>query len=196
MRRPTITKERILTCSGRLFNTKGYKATSLSDITTATGLTKGAIYRHFKNKEMLEADTFAHLSNIVLTNVRECVVAKKTAPQKLRAIFRYFESYISSPPVVGGCPLQNMAIESDDADPALRKKAAVVMDVLRDSLLRILENGMRHRQLKAGLNKEHYASVIIAALEGAIMMSKLRKKSDDIRHVIKHLEHMLLEIER
>ncbi|MEP0479738.1 MAG: TetR family transcriptional regulator, partial [Nonlabens sp.] len=54
MRDPEHTKATILKESANLFNAQGYKATSLSDITTATGLTKGAIYKHFKNKEDLE----------------------------------------------------------------------------------------------------------------------------------------------
>ncbi|MEP2968608.1 TetR/AcrR family transcriptional regulator, partial [Nonlabens ulvanivorans] len=48
MRNPQLTKDIIIKESADLFNTKGYKATSLSDITTATGFTKGAIYKHFK----------------------------------------------------------------------------------------------------------------------------------------------------
>ena len=56
MRSPEVTRERILRQSGKLFNTQGYKATSLSDITEASGLTKGAIYQHFENKEKLDGE--------------------------------------------------------------------------------------------------------------------------------------------
>ena len=42
MRDPQGTRETILKKSGVLFNTQGYKATSISDITEATGFTKGA----------------------------------------------------------------------------------------------------------------------------------------------------------
>ena len=56
MRNPEQTREKILKKSGLLFNTQGYKATSISDITSATGFTKGAIYRHFKSKEELEKE--------------------------------------------------------------------------------------------------------------------------------------------
>ena len=54
MRDADLTIEKILEKSGILFNTQGYKATSISDITDLTGLTKGAIYRHFENKQDLE----------------------------------------------------------------------------------------------------------------------------------------------
>src|SRR5687768_11625009 len=117
MRNPDATKERILTKSGVLFNTQGYKATSISDITTSTGFTKGAIYRHFSSKAALEKETLFHLSSIMFATLQGRIKCESTAGDKLRAIFRYFESYISSPPVKGGCPLMNAAIEADDSNP-------------------------------------------------------------------------------
>ena len=62
MRNSEITKNKVLKESIKLFNTKGYKTTSLSDITLATGFTKGAIYRHFENKEDLEIVSKASIS--------------------------------------------------------------------------------------------------------------------------------------
>jgi len=195
MRSQEVTKERILKQSGRLFNTQGYKATSLSDITKASGLTKGAIYQHFKNKERLEAETLTHLSMIMFGRLKEQIKAKATAPEKLKAIFHYFESYITHPPLKGGCPLLNAAVESDDSNPPLRKRAVVILDSLRDSIMRILDNGIRYGQLKRGMDKEHVATLIIATLEGAIMMSKLRGNNRDICNVIRHLEKVVNEIE-
>jgi hypothetical protein len=77
----------------------------------------------------------------------------------------------------------------------LRKRAVVILDSLRDSIMRILENGIRHGQLNPEMDKEQLATLIIATLEGAIMMSKLRGNNRDICHVIRHLEKVVSEIE-
>ena len=62
------TKERILTTALRLFARDGYEAVSVSDIAQALGMTKGALYRHYKSKRdlfdsmiarMLELDSSA-----------------------------------------------------------------------------------------------------------------------------------------
>lgn len=195
MRDPDKTRERILVKSGGLFNTQGYKATSISDITAATGFTKGAIYRHFKNKAVLEKETLFHLSSIMLEKLQGRIKAEKTAGSKLRSIFKFFESYITNPAIKGGCPLMNVAIEADDAHPLLRKEAVKILDILRDSVIRILKNGIRYGQIKHNIDLEYYASLIIAGLEGAIMMSKLRGDNEDIRRVVKHLELQLRQIE-
>lgn len=195
MRNAEITKEKILKKSGLLFNTQGYKATSISNITDATGFTKGAIYRHFGSKAILEKETLYHLSNIMFESMRNTIKEKTNAPDKLRAVCRYFETYISKPPVKGGCPLLNVAIEADDAHPVLRKGALKIMDSMRQALITILDNGVKYKQLKPAIDKGFYATVIIASLEGAIMMSKLRGNDEDIKHVIQHLENLICEIE-
>ncbi len=47
------TSQRILNQAMRIFLEKGYHGTSIDEITKAAGLTKGALYWHFKNKEDL-----------------------------------------------------------------------------------------------------------------------------------------------
>src|SRR5688572_13250128 len=195
MRNPEATKETILKQSGILFNTQGYKATSLSNITDATGFTKGAIYRHFTSKDELEIETLIHLSGIMNSKVRDRIKEQPTAGHKLRAVIQFFESYISDPPVEGGCPLLNAAVEADDAHPRLRKTALEILNGLRTSLISILAKGIYYKQLKKGIDKEMYATLFIASLEGAIMMSKLSGNDDDIRRIIKHLEKQIAEIE-
>lgn len=195
VRNPEITKEKILKQSGNLFNTQGYKATSISDITKATGLTKGAIYRHFENKAVLEMETLSHLSAQMFSYLRVKIKEQQTAPEKLRAIFHFFETYVSKPPVKGGCPLLNVAIEVDDAHPALRKRAVLMLDLFKEAIITILDNGVKYNQLKPDIDKEYYSTVIIAGLEGAIMMSKLRGNDDDIARVARHLTQVIKEIE-
>ncbi|MBL0740950.1 TetR/AcrR family transcriptional regulator [Chryseolinea lacunae] len=194
MRDPEATRDKILKKSGILFNTKGYKATSISEITDATGFTKGAIYRHFKSKEELEKESLFQLSTIMMEELRRRIKEELTATDKLLAVLRYFESYISKPVVKGGCPLMNAAIEADDAHPVLRKTALKILDILHQSLVTILDNGIRYKQLKPDLDKDHFATVVIASLEGAIMMSKLRNNNVDIRRVMKHLENQLNDL--
>jgi TetR/AcrR family transcriptional repressor of nem operon len=195
MRNPEETREKILKKSGILFNTHGYRATSISDITDSTGLTKGAVYRHFDNKEELEKEALYYLSSIMFDNVKGVIKAQPTAGQKLRAMCKYFESYIDTTPVKGGCPLLNAAIEADDSHPTLRKAAIKILDILHNSFVLILEKGIKYKQLKTAIEKDYYASLFIASLEGAIMMSKLRGNNKDVKRVIKHLEQVIVEIE-
>lgn len=195
MRDPEVTIERILEKSGALFNTQGYKATSLSEITDATGLTKGAIYRHFKSKEDLEKKALYYLSSRLYEKLRTAIKAQPTAGKKLHAMFAFFNSYITNPPIDGGCPLMNAAVEADDSHPILRQGALRILNDLQTSIVTVLDNGIKHGQIKPDIDKNYYATVIFASLEGSIMMSKLRGNNDDIRTVISHLDKLVREIE-
>ena len=195
MRQPEATKARILKQAGHLFNTQGYKATSISDITTATKLTKGAIYRHFKSKNELEKEALLYLSQTMFGQLRTQIKEQPNASGKLKALFGFFETYISNPPVKGGCPLLNVSTEADDAHPELRKQAVLILNMLRDAIITMLSNGVKYGQLKPTIQQEYYASIIIGMLEGAIMMSKLRGNNKDIKMAIRHLERVLVEIE-
>lgn len=194
-RNPGETRSRILRQSGALFNTQGYKATSISDITTATGYTKGAIYRHFKSKAALEKATLNHLASLMFDELRARIRRETTAGDKLRAVFRYFESHLKNPVVKGGCPLMNAAIEADDANPPLRKEVVKIFDMLHDSVISLLKNGIRYRQIRPATDTHYYAALIIASLEGAIMMGKLRRNNRDMKLVIRHLENEVAKIE-
>lgn len=196
MRNPGKTRQDILSRSGSLFNTRGYRATSISHITASTGFTKGAIYRHFENKEELENEALMYLSDKMFKKLRERIKQQLTAPEKLRAILNFFMSYISDPPLQGGCPLLNAAIEADDSHPSLKNAASKVLDLLEESIITILENGIRFNQLKPAIDSKQLATLMIASLEGAIMMSKLRGNDSDIICVVNHLENEIKKIER
>lgn len=194
MRNPEITKEKIIFESANLFNTQGYKATSLSDITKATGLTKGAIYRHFKNKEDLERQALRSLSKRMFDEISNRIKAAPDFDTKMEAIFTFFEDYLNTPLYEGGCPLLNAAIESDDANPVLREQTYNMLSRLRMAMQTLLRNGKKRNQIKDDINIDYYSTIFIATLEGGIMMSKLERNKSAIRHSITHLRALVKHI--
>ncbi len=194
MRNSEITREKILSIAASLFNTQGFKATSLSDITEATGLTKGAIYRHFADKEELEESTYDFMARHIQEKLTQVIRSNTNAPDKLNAICGFFLSYIQNPVIIGGCPILNAGVESDDTKPGLNKKVSGLLDTLQTSLEKIIRNGIRYGQLKENTDPVLFATVFIASLEGAVLMSKIRKSNRDIKLVISHLQSRIEQI--
>lgn len=90
---PEITVERILDVSQRLFLEKGYDNTTIQDIVDQLGgLTKGAVYHHFKSKEeILDAVS----DRMFFTNNPFEAVRKRTdlnGLEKLREVVRLNQS--------------------------------------------------------------------------------------------------------
>ncbi len=188
MRNPQLTKDIIIKESADLFNTKGYKATSLSDITTATGFTKGAIYKHFKNKEDLEQQALRSLSKRMFDILNKDLKNASDFTSKMNVIFNFFENYLDNPPYSGGCPLMNSACESDDLDAGLRQQSFGMLVTFKTTIKRIFDKALKNNQIKSTVDSDQLTAVYIATLEGAIMMSKLERKNDALVKSISYLK--------
>lgn len=194
MRNSEVTKNKILSASSVLFNVQGYKATSLSDITQATGLTKGAIYRHFTDKDALEESAYAFMSKQIQEKFTEMIRQKHTAPEKLMAICDFFLQYIDEPLFVGGCPILNAGVETDDTKPGLNAKVVQLLDALQQALEHIVLKGIKYGQIKTETDPVQFSTVFIASLEGGILLSKLRKRNSDMDLIVKHLQENIARI--
>jgi TetR/AcrR family transcriptional regulator, transcriptional repressor for nem operon len=186
------TRERILARSAQLFNRQGYSGASLADIMRETGLEKGGIYNHFYSKEQLALESFDYAYKLVQQRVRQALAGKLNAIERLLAIVSVFQSIVEDPPVAGGCPILNMAIEADDANEVLRDRARAAMDDWRATIHRIVTKGIERQEIRPGTDADEVASILIATLEGAVMLSSLYK---DPIHMKRAAGHMMRYIE-
>jgi TetR/AcrR family transcriptional repressor of nem operon len=186
------TRERILARSAQLFNRQGYFGASLADIMRETGLEKGGIYNHFSSKEQLALESFDYAYELVQQRVRQALSGKFDAIERLLAIVSVFQSEVEDPPVAGGCPILNTAIEADDANELLRDRARSAMDDWRATIHRIVNKGIERQQIRPGVDADEVASILIATLEGAIMLSNLYREP---RHMQRTAEHIVQYIE-
>lgn len=188
MRKGERTKEFILEQSAALFNKQGYASTSLSDIMAATKLEKGGIYNHFANKEALMQEAFLYAVQQVETRYNTLLEERRDARSRLHAVLEVFKSFLTDPPVRGGCPMLNAAIEADDALPALRPSVRRALEGWRTAIKGILERGIARGELRRDLDPESFSSVMLASLEGAVMLSKMYRDPVHIERVLRFLE--------
>ena len=188
MRKGERTKEFILEQSAALFNKQGYASTSLSDIMAATKLEKGGIYNHFANKEALMQEAFLFAVQQVETRYNSLLEERRDSRSRLYAVLEVFKSFLTDPPVRGGCPMLNAAIEADDALPALRPSVRRALEGWRTAIKGILERGIARGELRRDLDPESFSSVMLAALEGAVMLSKMYRDPVHIERVLRFLE--------
>jgi AcrR family transcriptional regulator len=187
------TRENIIRQAAALFNMQGFAGASMSDIMAATGLQKGGIYRHFESKEQLALESFDYAVRVMGDRFREALEDRRDAIGRLRAIISVFARVPADPPVPGGCPVMNAALENDDGNPALRDRARAAMDGLRALVVRVAKGGLERGEVRAGVDPDELASVMIATLEGAVMLSKLYDDPAHVRRAVEHLERYLDE---
>ena len=76
-----------------IFNKHGYIGTSMSDLTEATGLTKGAIYGNFENKEALALSAFEHNRNMLLKAIDDKLSTGTEALARLYSLLNFYKQY-------------------------------------------------------------------------------------------------------
>ncbi|MGF7047942.1 AcrR family transcriptional regulator [Paenibacillus sp. DS2015] len=185
MQKGENTRKYIIAKAAELFNQQGYSGTSLSDITEITGIKKGGIYRHFSSKDEIAIEAYNYAGNIVGSHFTDAVNQQETASNKLLAYLYVYENVVEAPPFIGGCPLLNIAIESDDGHPFLRQRAQQGLKNTLDTLKAIISKGVESGEFKADLDIDALASFTLSTMEGGIMMSKLE---GDNRHMQMNIE--------
>jgi TetR/AcrR family transcriptional regulator, transcriptional repressor for nem operon len=167
------TRAYIIHQAAELFNQRGYAGASIADIMAATGLQKGGIYNHFQSKDELAIESFHYAVQLMQQRYAVALRGQRSAKVRLQVMINTFYEAAADPPIAGGCPILNTAIESDHAHPALLQCAQQAMDKWQQLLTKILRWGMEHGEVQPSVDPATSASMIIVILEGAMMMSQL-----------------------
>lgn len=190
MSKGEATRQRIIEEAAPIFNQRGFAGCSMQDVMEATGLEKGGLYRHFSSKDELAMEVFRHSLAAVMT-ARRCDDSAVTgAVAKLLYRVRQFVRVPS--PIPGGCPLMNTAVDADDTHPELRRLAKEGIQSWKASLSQIVEDGIRAGEIRKNIQPERIANVIVANLEGALMISRLEGNRQAILDAEATLEALIV----
>src|SRR5215218_9602666 len=190
------TRRRIVERSAPMFNTKGYSGTSVGDVAREAELEKAGIYNHFSGKEDLALAAFDFSTGIMRRRYKVALEGKEGALERLLAFAGVLSGLIDDPPVAGGCPVLNTAVEADDANPALKERAAeAATDWLR-LVGSVVKQGVASGELRTDADPREVASVVVATLEGALMLGKLLDDPEHLRRAEKLVARYLRSLTR
>ncbi|MBF4491184.1 TetR/AcrR family transcriptional regulator [Flavobacterium sp. MR2016-29] len=165
------TTEFILERVAPIFNKQGYVGTSLTDISNVTGLTKGAIYCNFSNKEDLALKSFQYNINAAITPLFELVAATKGSLNKLHAITTYQRSYYDLVKDRGGCPMLRAGVDTKFINPMLFKSAQKLSQKFTTGLTNIINDGIVNNEIKENTDSAQYAKIILSLIEGSSLLA-------------------------
>ena len=170
------TRHYIVEKTASIFNKKGYSGTSLSDMITATGLTKGSIYGNFINKDDVALAAFDYNIKTVEMKIEALMAKQPATKDKLLGYSLVYQELIKGEFCPGGCPILNTSIDADDTHPALRERALIALLAWKNRIVKLIRAGMANSEIAAEANPEQIALTMIAIIEGGIMISRLTDK--------------------
>ena len=160
----------------------------MQNIVEAVGLEKGSLYGHFPTKEALAIAAFEYAWKET-SSAR--IARMDTVTNAIEKLKLHVNHLVSLPQFPGGCPLINTIVDSDDGNPALKKLARVALGQWRLYLQNVVAEGQARREIRAGVEPEDVAALLISLFEGAMALDRLDKKSGFLEKAGKHMNSYL-----
>lgn len=190
MKRSEHTRDFIIEAAAPIFNKYGYAGTSIADVLEYTVFTKGAIYHYFENKDELALAALEYNLSIVSEKMFSATNDTKHSCDKLAVFSEAFKNNYHLMKEMGGCPIMNAAVDSDDSNELIRNRISQFIKLWKKSLKSIIENGKFKNEIRPDVDTDSFSTNFISLIEGSLAMSKViddRKFLDNAVRLIKSL---------
>jgi TetR/AcrR family transcriptional regulator, transcriptional repressor for nem operon len=192
-RDPERTRGRLLQAAFQEIHRSGFRSADLDAILARAGVTKGALYYHFDNKEALG---YAVADEVIATKVHQkWVQPLRNIENPIDVLIRIFQSEsLKREDVQRGCYLLNLSQEMSGLDEGFRRRTARVYKGWHDAMAEALRGGQKRRAVRSDINANETATFLIAAWEGYAVLGKNsqdpRMMKSGLRSMIRLLESL------
>src|SRR5262249_47405731 len=191
--RGATTRDQILNAAARLIHLRGYHCTSLDDVLRESGVGKGNFYYYFKSKEELGYAIIDRVMQGFIVRTLEPVFEDVDVDPFVQ-IHAFLDRVLENQRqrnCVGGCPIGNLASELSDVHEGFRRRLAAIFEVWRAKLTDALGRCQAGGRAKADFDPSAVAQFLVAALEGAILLTKVTKDIAIMERCVEQLKHHL-----
>ena len=154
-----------------------------ADITTAAiadrmGLTQGALFRHFPNKDAILEATMSWVSERLLISVDKAAEGAASPGAALEAMFMTHIDFVSKHP---GVPRMLFGELQRSGETLAKRMVQTLIRQYEQRLRRLMEAGKAQGELDADLDVDAAAVLFIGTIQGLVMQSLLAGKVSRIR---------------
>lgn len=190
------TRQHIIETVAPLFNRYGYAATSMADITKAVGMTKGAVYGNFENKEALAIAAFNHNIRRFSKSLLMAMDQYDIPLKRVHAMLDYFAGYGRQIEATGGCPIVNVGIDANNNNEELLQRVQDVIHKLQQGIAKELQACVDQGALDSSLPIQATAQYIYTSVQGAIFMTMTMQQSNYLVETTQFLRQYLQPYEQ
>jgi len=171
LRDPERTRERLLQAASREIYRSGFQSAGLDKILASAGVTKGALYYHFKGKQALG---YAVVEEVIAPDVHgKWVRPLQSVKDPIDALIGAVQRIPVRPEDVrGGCQMNNLAQEMSPLDAGFRKRLATIFGDWREAVASVLQEGQSHGRVRRDVEPAEAAGLLIAMVEGYGSLAK------------------------
>ncbi len=184
--------ERLLNAAMKLFVKKGYKGSSVAEITKAAGFTRGALYCHFETKEHLAREIIKLFEERYLLKMMVYVEKEGgNASDKFEKIMRFNVWFAGEHPDL--CLF--MTVISAEMCGSRNRLEPYLQSVYRrwsEFIAGILKEGKRTGEFKKEIDPQMMAWVIIGVHDGVLLQKEMNREAIDLRSYTKQFRNLII----
>lgn len=182
-------REQIIETTCELMEMQGYHATGLNQILAESGAPKGSLYYYFPDgKVELGLEAIATSSRLIESRIRAVMAEIDDPVTAVTTFITTLANYIDESGYRAGGPITAIALEAASTNDQLREACQQAYQNWQDAFAEKLRQGgfteARSRRLSV---------LIIAALEGAIILSRSQRSGQPLLDIAEELG-LLLQI--
>ncbi|MEM6915388.1 MAG: TetR/AcrR family transcriptional regulator [Verrucomicrobiota bacterium] len=170
----------------QVFWAKGFDATSIGDLTEATGLGRQSLYNEFGDKQQLFAAAIQNYRECETAYMVSLLLGDGTAREKIREFFRVaLDSHCSGNQ--RGCFLtSSIAIRSND-DPEMAKLMDRAVDTLRQAFIDCVREGINRGEISSEKDPEALGMLFFTQSQGVSIVGKCQRNREVLNRSIESL---------
>jgi len=191
----TDTRNKILLAAFGEIHLYGYQSASIQNIIDQAGVTKGALYHHFKSKhEMVIAllDEI-HAEYVEATFIQPIEGSDDPVSVLINTLYA-IEAQMRDADVVLGCPLDNLAQEMAPIDEQIQQRVDRLYRRKQEKLVAAFKRGQAAGNVKQNISADSIALLIIASLQGCMGLAKSARSVDVLVQCGEGLIHFLEQL--
>lgn len=185
-------RTRLLDAALKVVRQKGYAATRVEDVCEAAGVTKGAFFHHFENKEALAVAAAAYWSEVTGRLFAGAEYHRHADPlDRVLSYLRLRRELLRGEPADFTCLAGTMVQEAFASSPAIRQACAESITGHASTLVADLEAARQLYAPRATWSAQSLALHTQAVLQGAFILAKASNGPQLAADSIDHLERYL-----
>ncbi|HME69099.1 MAG TPA: helix-turn-helix domain-containing protein [Myxococcota bacterium] len=179
MRSAAKQKDNLVRTAMRLFRRQGYASTGLQQIVSESGAPKGSLYHYFPDgKEALGEAAIALAGGMIREMLSDLAARHREPKAFLRAYCKVMAQWMEASGFHSGCPIATTLLETAPQSPTITAVGQHAIDEWIDVVAGVLSKGGVERP-----ETRSRAQLIIAAMEGALILSRIRLSTRPILDV-------------
>ena len=177
-------KKNLIRTAMRLFRRQGYASSGLQQILAESGAPKGSLYHYFPSGKEALGEAAVELAGGMIREMLTNLAARHHEPKAfLRAYARTMARWMEESGFQSGCPIATTLLETAPRSPAITAAGGRAIDGWIEVIAGVFINaGVARREAQTR------AQLVVAAMEGALIVSRVRQSTRPILDVAKGFE--------